>query len=45
VALDLTEVRLVSLEADRALIVAEVVGIELRNCPVTWLWLHSACDD
>ena len=33
VALDLTEVTLVSLEVVRALTVAEVNGIELRNCP------------
>ena len=33
VALDLTEVTVVSLEAVRALSVAEVNGIELRNCP------------
>jgi hypothetical protein len=32
-ALDLTEVTLVSLEAVRALSVAESNGIELRNCP------------
>lgn len=32
-ALDLTEVTVVSLEAVRALSVAEVNGIELRNCP------------
>ena len=32
-ALDLTEVTVVSLEAVRALIVAEARGIELRNCP------------
>jgi hypothetical protein len=32
-ALDLTEVTLVSLEVVRALTVAEVNGIELRNCP------------
>jgi anti-anti-sigma regulatory factor len=32
-ALDLTEVTVVSLEAVRALNVAEVSGIELRNCP------------
>ncbi|HXQ33599.1 MAG TPA: hypothetical protein VN843_06220 [Anaerolineales bacterium] len=32
-ALDLTEVTLVSLEAVRALCTAEVNGIELRNCP------------
>ena len=31
--LDLTEVTLVSLEAVRALSVAESNGIELRNCP------------
>ncbi len=33
VALDLTEVTVVSLEAVRALTVAEANGIELRNCP------------
>ncbi len=32
-ALDLTEVTLVSLEAIRALNVAEANGIELRHCP------------
>ena len=32
-ALDLTEVTVVSLEAVRALTVAEASGIELRNCP------------
>ena len=32
-ALDLTEVTVVNLEAVRALIVAEARGIELRNCP------------
>ena len=32
-ALDLTEVTVVSLEAVRALNVAEANGIELRNCP------------
>ncbi|HXD33351.1 MAG TPA: STAS domain-containing protein [Pyrinomonadaceae bacterium] len=32
-ALDLTEVTVVSLEAVRALTVAETTGIELRNCP------------
>jgi hypothetical protein len=32
-ALDLTQVTVVSLEAVRALIVAEANGIELRNCP------------
>ncbi len=32
-ALDLTEVTVVSLEAIRALTVAEANGIELRNCP------------
>lgn len=32
-ALDLTEVTVVSLEAVRALNVAEASGIELRNCP------------
>jgi anti-anti-sigma regulatory factor len=31
--LDLTEVTVVSLEAVRALTVAEANGIELRNCP------------
>jgi anti-anti-sigma regulatory factor len=33
VALDLTEVTVVSLEAVRALTFAEANGIELRNCP------------
>ena len=33
-ALDLTEVTVASLEAVRALTVAEANGIELRNCPV-----------
>ena len=32
-ALDLTEVTVVSLEAVKALTVAEANGIELRNCP------------
>jgi STAS domain len=32
-ALDLTEVTVVSLEAVRALTVGEANGIELRNCP------------
>ena len=32
-ALDLTEVTVLSLEAVRALSVAEANGIELRNCP------------
>jgi anti-anti-sigma regulatory factor len=32
-ALDLTEITVVSLEAVRALTVAEANGIELRNCP------------
>jgi len=32
-ALDLTEVTVLSLEAVRALTVAEAEGIELRNCP------------
>ena len=32
-ALELTEVTVVSLEAVRALTVAEANGIELRNCP------------
>ena len=32
-ALDLTEVTVVSLETVRALTVAEANGIELRNCP------------
>ena len=32
-ALDLTEVTVVSLEAVRALTAAEAKGIELRNCP------------
>ena len=32
-ALDLTEVTVVSLEAVRALNVSEASGIELRNCP------------
>ena len=32
-ALDLTEVTVVSLEAVRALTVAEASGVELRNCP------------
>ena len=32
-ALDLTEVTVVSLEAVRAFTVAEANGIELRNCP------------
>jgi len=32
-ALDLTQVTVVSLEAVRALTVAEANGIELRNCP------------
>ena len=32
-ALDLTEVTVVSLEAVRALSVSEANGIELRNCP------------
>jgi anti-anti-sigma regulatory factor len=32
-SLDLTEVTVVSLEAVRALNVAEASGIELRNCP------------
>ena len=32
-ALDLTEVTVVSVEAVSALIVAEANGIELRNCP------------
>ena len=32
-ALDLTEVTVVSLEAVRSLSVAEANGIELRNCP------------
>ena len=32
-ALDLTQVTVVSLEAVRALTVAEASGIELRNCP------------
>jgi len=32
-ALDLTQVTVVSLEAVRALSVAEANGIELRNCP------------
>ena len=32
-AIDLTEVTVVSLEAVRALTVAETNGIELRNCP------------
>ena len=32
-SLDLTEVTVVSLEAVRALTVAEANGIELRNCP------------
>jgi anti-anti-sigma regulatory factor len=33
VALDLTEVTVVSLEAVKALTAAETEGIELRNCP------------
>ena len=33
VVLDLTDVTVVSLEAVRALTVAEANGIELRNCP------------
>ena len=33
VALDLTEVTVVSLEAVKALTAAEANGIELRNCP------------
>jgi anti-anti-sigma regulatory factor len=33
-AIDLTEVTVVSLEAVKALNVAEANGIELRNCPV-----------
>ena len=32
-ALDLTEVTVVSIEAVKALTVAEANGIELRNCP------------
>ena len=32
-ALDLTEVTVVSLEAVKALTIAEANGIELRNCP------------
>jgi len=32
-AIDLTEVTVVSLEAVRALTIAEASGIELRNCP------------
>ena len=32
-ALDLTEVTVLSLEAVRALTVAEANGVELRNCP------------
>jgi len=32
-AIDLTEVTVVSLEAVRALTVAEANGVELRNCP------------
>ena len=32
-AIDLTEVTLVSQEAVEALAVAEAIGIELRNCP------------
>ena len=42
-ALDLTEVTVVSLEAVRALTVAEANGIELRNCPgYVREWIYRA---
>jgi anti-anti-sigma regulatory factor len=45
-ALDLTEVTVVSLEAVRALTVAEANGIELRNCPAhvrEWILRGREC--
>ena len=45
-ALDLTEVTVVSLEAVRALTVAEDNGIELRNCPAylrEWISRWGEC--
>jgi anti-anti-sigma regulatory factor len=45
-ALDLTQVTVVSLEAVRALTVAEANGIELRNCPAyvrEWISRVRAC--
>jgi anti-anti-sigma regulatory factor len=45
-ALDLTEVTVVSLEAVRALTVAEANGIELRNCPAyvrEWIYRVRGC--
>jgi hypothetical protein len=42
-AIDLTEVTVVSFEAVRALTVAEANGIELRNCPAYILeWVSRA---
>src|SRR5260370_11834643 len=45
-ALDLTDVTAVSLEAVRALTVAEANGIELRNCPAyvrEWICRFRQC--
>jgi anti-anti-sigma regulatory factor len=45
-ALDLTEVTVVSFEAVRALTVAEANGIELRNCPAylrEWISRWKEC--
>ena len=45
-ALDLREVTVVSLEAVRALTVAEASGIELRNCPAyvrEWICRMREC--
>ena len=48
-ALDLTQVTVVSLEAVRSLTVAEASGIELRNCPAyvrEWISrVHSSSPD
>jgi anti-anti-sigma regulatory factor len=45
-ALDLSEVTVVSLEAVKALTVAEAYGIELRNCPAylrEWISRWGEC--
>jgi len=45
-AIDLTEVTVVSLEAVRALTIAEDSGIELRNCPAyvrEWICRGRKC--
>ena len=47
-AIDLTEVTLVSREAVEVLTLAEASGIELKNCPAylrEWVTRHRECTD